>query len=158
MDVSERNRELAEERRTTASLLALGPTADAICAADVDAYDAVFLGGSLCMGRWHADARAFLRRHRAALEERALAVFALGPLTLEEGQVAGSRRHLDKTLTRLNVHPHFVTGFGGAVEPEKLHFPFNRMPQTDARDWAEIEAWTSEVAGQFADYLQPERV
>lgn len=131
---------------------------DAAAVTDVDAYDAVFLGGSLYLGRWHAAARAFLRRHHAALEERALAVFALGPLTLDEDQVAGSRKQLDKALTRLGVYPNFVTIFGGVVDPGKLHFPFNRMPQTDARDWSGIEAWTNEVAGHFADYLQPEPV
>jgi menaquinone-dependent protoporphyrinogen oxidase len=131
---------------------------DAAAVREVEPYDGVFLGGSLYMGRWHADARSFLHRHRAALEERALAVFALGPLTLEQDQVAGSRKQLGKALTRLGVYPQFVTVFGGVVDPEKLPFPFNRMAQSDARDWSEIEAWTSEVVGHFADYFQRESV
>jgi menaquinone-dependent protoporphyrinogen IX oxidase len=85
-------------------------------------------------------------------------VFALGPLTLEQDQVAGSRKQLGKALTRLGVYPQFVTVFGGVVDPEKLPFPFNRMAQSDARDWSEIEAWTSEVVGHFADYFQRESV
>jgi menaquinone-dependent protoporphyrinogen oxidase len=131
---------------------------DAAAVPDVDEYDGVILGGSLYMGRWHADARAFLRRHRATLEQRPLAVFALGPLTLGEEQVAGSRKQLDKALTQLGVDPQLVTIFGGEVDPEKLHFPFNRMPKTDARDWSEIAAWTNEVASQFADYAHAEPV
>lgn len=35
--------------------------------------------------------------------------------------------------------------FGGVVEPSKLHFPLNRMPASDARDWSVIEAWAVEV-------------
>jgi menaquinone-dependent protoporphyrinogen oxidase len=125
---------------------------DAAVAPDVEPYDAVIIGGSLYMGRWHADARAFLRRHRAALDERGLAVFALGPLTLEGDQATDSRKQLGNALRHLGVHPQFVTVFGGVVDPKKLHFPFNRMPATDARDSSEIAAWAGEVALQFADY------
>lgn len=131
---------------------------DAAAVTDVEPYDCVVLGGALYMGRWHADARTFLRRHRAALAERALAVFALGPLTLEDGQVAGSRKQLGKALRHLGVNPHFVTVFGGVVEPEKLRFPFNHMPKSDARDWSEIEAWAGEVALGFRDYVPAETV
>jgi menaquinone-dependent protoporphyrinogen oxidase len=131
---------------------------DAAIAPDVEPYDAVIVGGSLYMGRWHADARGFLRRHRAALEERALAVFALGPLTLEGDQGADSRKQLDNALTHLGVHPQFVTVFGGVVDPKKLHFPFNRMPATDARDSSEIEAWANEVAVRFTAYAFAEPV
>src|SRR5262245_55773446 len=35
--------------------------------ADVAGFDGVVLGGSIYMGRWHPDARAFLKRHREAL-------------------------------------------------------------------------------------------
>jgi menaquinone-dependent protoporphyrinogen oxidase len=131
---------------------------DAAAVADVEPYDCVVLGGALYMGRWHTDARNFLRRHRVALEERALAVFALGPLKLEDDQVAGSRKQLGKTFTHLGAHPRFVTVFGGVVDPEKLHFPFSHMPKSDARDWSEIEAWAGEVALGFHDYVPAETV
>ncbi len=131
---------------------------DASVVTDVEHYDCVVLGGALYMGRWHADARGFLRRHRVALEERALAVFALGPLTLADGHVAGSRKQLGKALTHLGVHPQFVTVFGGVVDPEELRFPFNHMLKSDARDWAQIEAWAGEVTLGFHDYLPAEPV
>ena len=129
---------------------------DAAAATDIDRYDAVILGGSLYMGRWHADARTFLKRHRAELAERALAVFALGPVTLEADKVAGSRKQLDKALEQLDIAPQLVRIFGGAVDPAKLHFPFSRMTQTDARDWVEIEAWAHEVGLHFSDELETE--
>ena len=131
---------------------------DAETVADVESYDAIILGASLYMGRWHADARTFLRRHRAALEERPLAVFALGPLTLEEQQVNDSLKQLRNALKHLDVEPQFVTVFGGAVDPTKLHFPFSRMPKSDARDWSEIEGWANDVALRFADYASAESV
>jgi hypothetical protein len=40
--------------------------------------------------------------------------------------------------------------FGGVVDPTKLHFPFSRMPQSDARDWDAIAAWASETADELA--------
>jgi menaquinone-dependent protoporphyrinogen oxidase len=131
---------------------------DAALVPDVEPYDAVIVGGSLYMGRWHADARAFLRLRRAALDERELAVFALGPLTLEGDQAADSRKQLESALRHLGVQPQFVAVFGGVVDPEKLHFPFNRMPETDARDWDEIAAWASEVALHLADSVHAEPV
>jgi menaquinone-dependent protoporphyrinogen oxidase len=123
---------------------------DAAVVTDLEPYDAVVLGGSLYMGRWHADARAFLLHHRAAVEERLLAVFALGSRTLDEHDVAESRRQLDNVLEHLDIHPELVAVFGGVVEPAKLRFPLNRMPKSDARDWSAIAAWAGEVAAQFS--------
>jgi len=42
-------------------------------------YQAVVLGAPLYMFRWHKDALRFLSRHREALTERPVAIFALGP-------------------------------------------------------------------------------
>jgi menaquinone-dependent protoporphyrinogen oxidase len=131
---------------------------DAAGVTDVEPYEAVVLGGSLYMGRWHVDACEFLRRYRSAVEDRQLAVFALGPRTLEESDVAGSRRQLDNALERLDVQPRFVAVFGGVVEPEKLRFPLNRMARSDARDWAAIEAWADEVGARSSDSRQAQPV
>jgi menaquinone-dependent protoporphyrinogen oxidase len=110
-------------------------------------YDAVVLGTALYTGRIHRDARRFLRSHRAQLAERTLAVFAMGPKTLADDEVAGSRTQLDRALGAYpELHPRAVAIFGGVVDPARLHFPFNRMPASDARDWDAIRAWADEVA------------
>lgn len=115
---------------------------------DVSRYDGVVLGGALYMGRWHRDARRFLRRHRKALALLPVAVFGMGPGTLEEKDVAGSRQQLERELAKApEVEPVSVAIFGGVVDPAKLRFPFSRMPATDARDWGAIRAWAEEVAG-----------
>ena len=131
---------------------------DATVVTDVEPYDAVIVGGSLYMGHWHADARGFLRRHRAALEGLPLAVFALGPLNLGDEQVAESRGQLERALTHLDVSPQLVTVFGGVVDPKKLRFPFSRMPATDARDSSQIAAWAREAALRFAGSAHAETV
>jgi menaquinone-dependent protoporphyrinogen oxidase len=115
---------------------------------DLAFYDGVVLGGSLYFGRWHEDALAFLKRHRPALADRPLAIFALGPKTTAERDLAESRAQLDRALA--GVEPTMVAVFGGVIDPTKLRFPFNRMPASDARDRTEIAAWANEVASLFA--------
>jgi menaquinone-dependent protoporphyrinogen IX oxidase len=74
----------------------------------------------------------------------------MGPRTLDEHEVAGSRAQLDKALAHTpEVAPVAVAIFGGVVDPDKLRFPFNHMPASDARDWDAIEAWADEVAAAF---------
>jgi len=115
----------------------------------LDGVDGVILGGSLYMGRWHADAHRFLKRHREQLSRIPMAVYGMGPLQLEEKQVQGSRAQLDRALGRhRELKPVAVAIFGGVIDPAKLHFPFNRMPAGDARDWDAIRAWALETAPQ----------
>ena len=114
-------------------------------------YEGVVLGGALYTGRWHHDARAFLAQHRHALAKRTVAVFGMGPRTLQEHDVAGSRAQLDKALAKVpEVTAASVAIFGGVVDPAALRFPFNRMPASDARDWDAIEAWSAEIAEALA--------
>ena len=118
---------------------------------DVTAYDGVVVGGSIYMGRWHADARRLLERQSESLASRQLAVFAIGPLTSGPDDLASARRQLDHALDKLTaVHPVTVAVFGGVVDPAKLHFPFNHMAATDARDGDQIRSWARKVAVTFA--------
>jgi menaquinone-dependent protoporphyrinogen oxidase len=141
-------REVAE--RVAQVMRGAGFAVDLMPAAEVGhlrGYDTVILGGALYTGRLHKEARGFLVRHREALSVRTVAVFAMGPRTLEASEVAGSRSQLDRALAKTpEVEPISVAIFGGVVDPAKLRFPFNRMPASDARDWAAIEAWAAELA------------
>jgi menaquinone-dependent protoporphyrinogen oxidase len=114
-------------------------------------YDGVVIGGALYAGRLHKDVRHLLRRFHEELAARPVAVFAMGPLSLKADEVAGSRRQLDAALRKAaDVKPFSIEIFGGVVHPQELHFPFNKMPETDARDWAAIEAWAKELAASLA--------
>jgi menaquinone-dependent protoporphyrinogen oxidase len=122
--------------------------------ADLTGYDAVVIGGALYVGRLHAEARRFLKRHRTALATLPLAVFAMGPRTLEEADVAESRRQLERALEAVpELEPVSVTIFGGVVDPAKLRFPLNRMPAIDARDPEAIRAWARELADVLGDQV-----
>lgn len=134
-------------------LQVLGHLAELRAARDVESlsgYDGVILGGALYAGRWHRDARRFLSHHREELAALPLAVFAMGPLTLEESDVAGSRKQLDRALAKEpSLEPVAVAIFGGALDPSKLRFPFTHMHAADARDWDAIRYWTDDLARLF---------
>jgi menaquinone-dependent protoporphyrinogen oxidase len=122
---------------------------------EVAPYAGVVVGGSLYMGRWHPESLAFLRRHAEALATLPLAVFALGPRTLDPAEVDQSMEQLGHALAKVpQVDPYAVAIFGGVVDPEKLRFPLSKLPASDARDWARIRAWAGELAAAF-DYGKP---
>ncbi len=117
---------------------------------DVGHYRAVVIGGALYTGRWHRDAVRLLECQRRALAQRPTAIFAMGPRTLAENEVAESRSQLDRALARVpEVQPASVAVFGGVVDPSALRFPFNRMPASDARDWEAISAWADDLAAEL---------
>lgn len=110
--------------------------------ADPGGYAAVVLGGPIYVGRWHRDARAFLRRHRGVLGRVPFAVFATGPVTDKPEDWQDGRGQLDRAIAAVpELRPVDVRLFGGAVDPAQLRFPFSRMPAADLRDWDAIQAW-----------------
>jgi menaquinone-dependent protoporphyrinogen oxidase len=113
----------------------------------LDGYGGVVLGGSVYTGRWHPDARHFVKRFGSELRERPVAIFAMGPKTSAPEELAETREQLDLTLKRLpDVGTPQIGIFGGVIDPTKLHFPFNRLPASDARDWKAIRAFASRFA------------
>ena len=69
---------------------------------------------------------------------------------MEEHDAEGSRAQLVKALAKVpEVDPCAVASFGGVIDPHTLHFPFNRLPATDARDRGAIRAWATELARAF---------
>lgn len=108
-------------------------------AEDLTSYDLVVLGTGLYMSRLHRDARRFLRSHRDELAHMPFAVFAMGPLSADPEEKEKVRPQLEKGLERYpELVPVATEIFGGVIDPEKMPFPFNRMPAADHRDWDEI--------------------
>mgnify|MGYP001035977263 FL=1 len=129
-------------------------TAPAATVTDVGSYDAVVVGGALYAGRWHKDARRFLRRHRRALAERPLWLFSSGPLDASASEkdipaVPGVRR----AMVRLDARGHVT--FGGCLQ-EGAKGRIARMivrngKGGDFRDFPEIEAWAARVADELVE-------
>jgi menaquinone-dependent protoporphyrinogen oxidase len=115
-------------------------------------YSAVVLGAPLYMFRWHKDALRFLSRHREALAERPVAVFALGPThdPYDEKEWQDSHAQLDKDLAKFPwFKPVAIELFGGKFDPALLRFPLNKLagkePASDLRDWTAIRAWAADL-------------
>jgi menaquinone-dependent protoporphyrinogen oxidase len=122
---------------------------------DLSRYTCVVLGGAIYMGRWHPDAVRFVERHRAVLASMPLAIFGMGPRTMDEPNAAETRAQLVKALGRVpEIVPGAVAVFGGVIDPRTLRFPFNRLPQSDARDWAAIRGWAADVC-ETLDFGKP---
>lgn len=122
---------------------------------------AVVLGAPIYMGRWHGDVRLFLTRHRQALADLPVAIFALGPLNSEADEVRGARAQLDQELGHYPwLTPIAVEMFGGKYDPSRLSFahrmiaalpasPLHGRPASDVRDWATIRDWAGTIGASF---------
>ena len=118
----------------------------------LDAYRAIVLGAPLYMFHWHKDALGFLSRHRKAIAEKPIAIFALGPLNNVEKEFVDARAMLDKELAPFPwLSPVVIEIFGGKLEPAKFRFPHNlipvmrSMPASDIRHWTKIKDWASSL-------------
>jgi menaquinone-dependent protoporphyrinogen oxidase len=117
---------------------------------DVTPYDAVVVGGGLYAGRWHKDARRFVRRNRRALAERPVWFFSSGPLDATASEkdippVPAVRRAMDNVDARGHIT------FGGRLETGARGRIAGMIVRNgkggDFRDFTEIAAWAEQVAG-----------
>lgn len=143
----------------TAALRQCGLTADLRLVQEVrtlTGYGAVVLGAPLFLFRWHKDALSFLARHREALMELPVAIFALGPThdPHDEQEWQGARAQLDRELANFPwLTPTALEMFGGKYDPAKLRFPLKQLagkvPASDLRNWTAIRAWATSLAAKL---------
>ncbi|MEW1775459.1 flavodoxin domain-containing protein [Streptomyces sp. NPDC086777] len=118
----------------------------------VDRYDAVVVGGGLYAGRWHKDARTFVRRHRKDLAERPVWFFSSGPLDASASErdippVRAVRRAMQ------DLHARGHATFGGCLEEDADGWLARRILHSgkggDFRDFEAVEAWAAGIAGEL---------
>ncbi len=118
---------------------------------NLDKYGAVVLGAPIYNARWHPEALKFLSQHQQTLEQRPVAIFALGPLSTSDAAMARSRSQLDKELEKyLWLKPVAVEMFVGKSDPAKMGI-FDRLfsKASDHRDWKAVRAWANYLATQL---------
>ncbi|MFE0514335.1 flavodoxin domain-containing protein [Streptomyces sp. NPDC058964] len=129
-----------------------GLTVDALPARSVVSvapYDAVVVGGGLYAGRWHKDARRFVKRHRAGLAERSVWFFSSGPLDASASERnIPPVRGVERAMNRLGVREHIT--FGGCLEDgaegRMARMILRSGKGGDFRDFTAIETWAAGVA------------
>ena len=132
-----------------------GFTAEALPAgavARVTPYDAVVVGGGLYAGRWHKNARRFVRRHGGELAGLPLWLFSSGPL-----DASASERDIppvpgvQKAITRLDARGHVT--FGGCLEEGAKGWVARMILRNgkggDFRDFDRIEQWARQIADEL---------
>jgi menaquinone-dependent protoporphyrinogen oxidase len=129
-----------------------GFTSEALPAGSVSRvtpYDAVVVGGGLYAGRWHKDARRFLRRHGRELAGRPVWLFSSGPLdnsadTKDIPPVPQAARAVSELAARQHVT------FGGQLTDTAKGFIAKAMVRNghggDFRNTDRIEAWSRTIA------------
>jgi menaquinone-dependent protoporphyrinogen oxidase len=114
----------------------------------VASYRAVIVAGALYAGRWHRDARRFVRRHAAELRERAVWLVSSGPLddSARDGTLPPVHQ-VAKLATAVGARG--TVTFGGRLERDARGFPASAMARTRSGDWRDPEQ-----VSRFADAVR----
>lgn len=115
---------------------------------DVAAYDAVVVGGAIYGGRWHRDARRFVRRHRDALRRRPVWMFSSGPLDDSAAKTAIPPVPSVQSLMK-DVGARAHATFSGSLAPDVRGWFAARKARRQAGDWRDddhIMGWGHQIA------------
>jgi len=159
---------IAERLRTDGHEADVASVVDAI---GIPIYEAFVIGSAVYLGRWEKDAVAFVQANAAMLAQHPTWLFSSGPLGTDPMTASGYDKRetavsadVLATLTEA-AHPRGHRVFGGLLMPDRLSLgprlmrilPAGRrlLAEGDFRDWAEIEAWTDEIARDLAQAKVP---
>ncbi len=128
--------------------------------ADVSGYDAVVLGSAVYAGRWMESAKAFVEGCGDALQQRPVWLFSSGPVG-DPPKPAEDPADAAAMVAATGAREHRVL----AGKLEKSHLSWGekaivavvRAPDGDYRDWATVEDWARDIAGQLSAAHPPGR-
>ena len=115
-----------------------------------DDHDAAVVGSGVYMGSWLKPASRYLESHAAALSERPVWLFGVGPLGAENPQPAGEPEQAGKLVESVGARA-YVT-LTGALDRSRLGLADRliaravKAPDGDFRDWAAIRTWAHGIA------------
>lgn len=149
---------VAEQLRASGAEVELQPAGKV---GSLEPYQAVVLGAPLYIFHFHKDAQRFLNRHQAALANRPVAFFVLGPTDDKPEGWKEARDMLEKEMGKFAwLKPAAQELFGGKLDPSKFRFPdsllaslpaspLHNAPASDARDWDAIRAWAESLPARL---------
>jgi menaquinone-dependent protoporphyrinogen oxidase len=113
-------------------------------------YDAAVVGSGVYVGSWLKPASRYLEAHAAALGERPVWLFGVGPLGAENPQPAGDPEQASKLVASVGARAYAT--LTGALDRGRLGLADRliaravKAPDGDFRDWAAIRAWAHGIA------------
>ena len=113
--------------------------------ADVGPYEAAIVGGALYYFiSWHKDARAFVKRHYKALQQKPVWLFSSGPLdeSATEKDIPPIKS-VRKAIDQIGARGHVT--FGGRLKEKQ-----GSLPVGDWRDSDHVRSWAEEVSTELA--------
>jgi menaquinone-dependent protoporphyrinogen oxidase len=119
-------------------------------AGPIEEFDAVVLGSAVYMGQWMKPARELVERSAAALATRPVWLFSSGPVG-EPAKPADKPVDIAQILQTTQARGHQI--FAGKLVKKHLSFPDRAMASAiraqegDFRDWDDIRAWATSIAG-----------
>jgi menaquinone-dependent protoporphyrinogen oxidase len=120
---------------------------------EIDAYDAVIVGGALYHGRWHADATWFVERNFDRLRAINVWFFSSGPLddTARSGSLAPVGQVQD-LARRADIRSHMT--FGGMFEAKSTGLLASLLAwgkPGDFRDPQHVTEWVEHIVARLGE-------
>ena len=126
---------------------------------DLGGYEAFVLGSGVYLGNWLKEARRFVDRHAAELEQRPTWLFASGSIVGDPpvGDDPNALRAglAERLVKSTSAREHKL--FGGKLDTRKLGLA-ERLPvrmaggrEGDWRDWAAVDEWAAAIAHELRD-------
>jgi menaquinone-dependent protoporphyrinogen oxidase len=122
----------------------------------VSGYDAVVLGSAVRVGAWLPEAVKFVDQHRAALNQRPLALFTVHGNNRGGDETSRTNREAYLAAVRGKVKPRSEIFFDGQIDLERMSLVERMMTKAvkaeigDFRDWPAIRAWAAELPALLA--------
>jgi menaquinone-dependent protoporphyrinogen oxidase len=119
-------------------------------ARDLPGVDAVIVVGALYAGRWHPDARRFVRKHTKQLRKLPVWLVSSGPLdeSAEKRSIPPTKQVL-KLGRRIGARAHLT--MGGRLSADASGFVAHSMAKKRAGDWRNAAHVKSFVAAVLRD-------
>ncbi|WP_265580996.1 flavodoxin domain-containing protein [Methanofollis aquaemaris] len=114
---------------------------------EVAPYAAVVAGSPIYMGKWLPEAVDLAKRFRIGLNERPLAVFAVGYSMKEEDDMIRKSARASMNELRMYVHAQAEGLFAGKFDPVGMSTTDLQIMKMagaapgDARDWTAVRNW-----------------